>query len=63
MTRKDFDFAEYQKYVGQIFLLLRMGISDWEREFLRSVDKRIGQLSEKQLVVLEKICQKYFKKD
>ena len=56
---KTFDFEQWKKYVSLTYLLLRGELTDWEEGFVRSVYKKLGSASERQIEVLDQIIGKY----
>jgi hypothetical protein len=56
-----FNYQEWKKYKNKIYILLRGDLPEWEKDFLTSLDKCIGNgMSEKQKFYLDKIIFKYF---
>ena len=51
------------QYIYDVYLLLHGELTDWERDFLKSIRKRLpNNLTEKQEYWIKKIRNKYLKK-
>jgi hypothetical protein len=46
---------------GDIYLLLKGDLADWERDFLKSANRRLESLTERQARCLDRICDRYFR--
>jgi len=55
LIMKRIDFKQWKKYKDSIFLLMRGNLSDWDKGFICSINKQLGNLSPKQIAVLERI--------
>jgi hypothetical protein len=61
MDKNNFNFKQWQKYNTSIWILLHGKLSEWEGGFLKSVYKKLGQLTDKQIIYLDKIVVRYLR--
>lgn len=58
-----YNHNQWKKYKKDVYLLMidkKKRLTEWEDGFIHSINKKIGFLSEKQILYLDKIISKYF---
>lgn len=63
MKAKKYDIKQYRQYSLQCYIIeseYLHTLTEWEQDFFKSVVKKIGFLSDKQTLILDKICRKIF---
>jgi hypothetical protein len=56
-----FDYVQWKKYNDKVILLLKGDLTEWEQQFCSSIFKKIGHLTDRQIMYLDLIVFKYFK--
>lgn len=55
-------FSDWKKYHASVYLLKKGQLTEFEAEFIDSIDKFLWNLSDKQRDILDRIIIKYFTK-